>query len=202
MRTNAVRICIIALLASASSIAQTTFGIAEGSKLWIDGSSTVNTFSCSTVQIDGNAHFVGDSSSVEVDIIVHSLHCGNDRMNDDMYNAMKASTHPSIHYSLAAVGNVVLDSIADEFHIDTEGLITIAGVSKKINIPIDVHQLGYGRYLITGKKDLAMHDFNITPPSAFFGIIKAHDQLIVNFALIAEKISGGGLQFVSHSKKQ
>ena len=30
-----------------------------------------------------------------------------------------------------------------------------------------------------------MIDFNITPPSAFFGLINAHEKLTVNFDLIA-----------------
>jgi hypothetical protein len=42
-----------------------------------------------------------------------------------------------------------------------------------------------GKYEILGRKELSMLDFHITPPSAFFGLIRADEGLVVNFDLIA-----------------
>ena len=41
-------------------------------------------------------------------------------------------------------------------------------------------------YKITGSKKLSMFDFEITPPTAFFGLIKANDTLEIYFDLLVK----------------
>jgi len=71
------------------------------SKLWIEGTSTIIDFTCITSSIDGYAFIKSDNikregngnqkfeSKAVVSIVVKSLDCGNEMMNDDMYEAMK-----------------------------------------------------------------------------------------------------------------
>ena len=166
-----------------------------GSKLWIDGTSTIDSFTCNTHQINGFADIVNnlnmnDSSirkdKVEVTVPVFTLDCGKSIMNDDMYNAMKANKFPMIKYELikAHIASK-LNSTADRFLLKTYGYLTIAGVTNKVDITINVHKLSNGSFRLTGKKSLSMLDYGIVPPSHFFGLIRAHDQLVVNFDIIA-----------------
>ena len=166
-----------------------------GSKLWIDGTSTIDSFTCSTHQVNGYADIktgsdINDNTlgrdKVEVTVPVFTLDCGKSIMNDDMYNAMKANKFPMIKYELIKA-NIAprLDSTAGRFTLETYGYLTIAGVTNKVDININVERLHDGCFRLTGKKPLSMLDYKIIPPSHFFGLIRAHDQLVVNFDIIA-----------------
>ncbi|MHB8336952.1 MAG: hypothetical protein ACYDEE_06025, partial [Ignavibacteriaceae bacterium] len=78
-----------------------------GSRLWIEGSSTINDFNCRARLVKGFAFIHSkdnlnekfskgfkkdkDKDEVVVTVLVHSLDCGLDAMNEDMYRAMKAA---------------------------------------------------------------------------------------------------------------
>ena len=46
-----------------------------------------------------------------------------------------------------------------------------------------------------------MLDYKIVPPSTFFGLIKAHEQLTVSFDLIAAPNGDGTAQNTAHSMR-
>jgi YceI-like domain len=176
------------------------------SRIWIDGSSTVNEFSCSTHDVSGIGYLgakkaadslntKNDSASVNITVIVKTFDCGIEAMNDDMYNAMKYKNHPEIQYKLlnARIVDKPDSSNTDKLVLDTYGELTIAGITNKIDIMINVSSVKDGIYHLIGSKPLSMHDFDITPPSHFFGIIKAHDQLVVHFDLYAKERPNVGL---------
>lgn len=165
------------------------------SRLWIDGSSTINRFTFVTNQMEGRAYEGGDSKDsdqsrpwVFVSIPVRSLDGGNERMNDDMYEAMKADNYPHIQYELIA-GEAIdkPDSGGGWFRLGTRGSLSIAGVRDTIDMIVRVSQLQGGSCRIKGSKSLSMLDFGITPPRAFFGLIEAHDRLVIRFDLVASR---------------
>ena len=169
------------------------------SKLWIEGTSTITDFTCITNSIDGYAFIKNDSltregngnqkieSKVVVSIVVKSLDCGNEMMNEDMYDAMKDKKNPFILYELLNSKIVSEeDEIESWYEVQTTGHLTIAGYKRIVNIPIKVRKLQDGKYNIAGIKELSMYEFDIEPPSAFFGLIEADDKLVIKFNLIAE----------------
>ncbi len=167
------------------------------SRLWINGTSTIDSFTCMTRQVSGYADIIKSSGmnnnslrkdKVEVAVPVFTLNCGKSIMNDDMYNAMKANKFPMIRYELinAHIASKP-DSTVGTFNLKTFGYLTIAGVTHKADITIQVERLTDGRFRLTGKKSLSMLDYGIIPPSHFFGLIRAHDKLVVNFDLIAAR---------------
>ncbi len=167
------------------------------SKLWIEGTSTIVDFTCITNSIDGYAFIKNDNltkegngnqkfeSKVVVSIVVKSLDCGNEMMNEDMYEAMKDKKNPFILYELLNSKIVSEEEISGWSEIQTTGYLTIAGYKRIVNIPLKVRKLPDGKYNLVGIKELSMHDFNIEPPSAFFGLIEADDKLVIKFNLIA-----------------
>ncbi len=178
------------------------------SKLWIEGTSTIIDFTCITNSIDGYAFIKNDNltidgngnkqfeSKVVVSIVVKSLDCGNEMMNEDMYDAMKDKKNPFILYELLNSKIVSEEEISGWFEIQTTGYLTIAGYKRTVNIPIKVRKLTDGKYNLVGIKELSMHDFNIEPPSAFFGLIKADDKLVIKFNLIvgnSQAINAAGI---------
>jgi len=176
------------------------YHLQPGSRLWIDGTATLGSFLCETVAVYGNggldaglsgireaslAH-KADSSRVQVSVLVKMFDCGNPAMNSDMYSALRMDKNSSIQYTLTNV-QVLYDSTAQNgwLGLRTIGRLSIAGFTRMDTIDAQVKSLSNMKYEVLGKKELSMLDFNITPPTAFFGLIKANERLVVNFDLIA-----------------
>jgi polyisoprenoid-binding protein YceI len=159
--------------------------------IWIEGSSNVNQFTCKSGNIRGFARVTtnGDGTeetSVEVAVPVEALDCGQRQMNRDMYRTLRAGDHPDIRFELvqASVVGTSPDQ-ANTFLIRIEGDLTVAGESRRIVFEAKGSQKDGSRYFVTGSKDILMTDFGLTPPTALLGLVKAHDELVVHFELLA-----------------
>jgi len=165
-----------------------------GSKLWIDGTSNIDSFTCKSHFVNGYADIEqglqvkspSSDDTVIVSVLVHSLDCGRSLMNADMYHAMKADKYPMIKYELLdAHLSSHPDSLSGWFTLDTKGYLYIAGEKNLVNIKMKVEKLPSGNYRLVGSKPLSMLNYGIIPPSHFFGLIHAHDKLVVHFDLLA-----------------
>ena len=172
-------------------LASISYTLSPESRLWLEGTATVGDYTCVAGHIIGTANLnpaPEGSSKVRVSIVVADLECGNSAMNQDMYDAMKAEEFPLIIYQL--VSATLTDSVtADSASVlRTQGNLTIAGVTKLVSMAIAVKEMSETRFRITGSKTLSMHDFDVVPPTALWGLIKADDRLTVRFKLIAELV--------------
>lgn len=171
------------------------YRVEPSSRIWVEGSTTVNKFSCVDNEIGGFGRLAGDSvpdqpvtdstgADVEVRLNVHDLDCGRSRMNHDMYKAMKADSFPRITYHLLSARMLSVPENAEmHFKAKTIGTITLAGKSKVIDMDVDGILLSNGRFHVTGSHPLLMSDFDIQPPSPFFGLIKTKNKIVVHFDL-------------------
>lgn len=171
-----------------------------GSKLWIEGHSTINDFTCRARLLKGFAFIHSDVSlneklsngfkrdtdkdEVVVTVVVHSLDCGLDAMNDDMYRAMKADQFPILRYDLIDAHLISSADSAGWFELATRGDLSIAGETNVVDIVVKVLRLQNGAYRLVGDKSLMMKDYGIDPPSHLWGLVKAHNRLKVFFDLI------------------
>ena len=178
-----------------------------GSRMWIEGTSTLNDYTCKTKDVEGYAEVdnlpgIKDGKSGRdkafLTIMVQSLNCGKELMNEDMYNAMKSNKYPFIKYELLGAHLVSsTDSVGGWFKLKTVGDLSIAGDTSKVEILMKVKKIKDGVYRLIGSKALSMKQFGIIPPSHFFGLIRAHEGLTVHFDLLAAKSSES--EFVIHS---
>lgn len=187
---------IIFITAAANCMAQQIdYRTLPGSKMWIEGTSTLNNYTCLTKDVAGYAE-VNDTADVKnnaegkdkafLTIMVRSLNCGRDLMNDDMYNAMKSDKYPFIKYDLINAHLVSsVDSTGGWYELATKGRLSIAGDTNTVEILMKVKRIGKGVFRLIGSKALTMNDFDIIPPTHFFGLIKAHEALTVHFDLLA-----------------
>ena len=106
-------------------------------------------------------------------------------MNSDMREAMKEEEFPLIRYSLITASLLSGDvETSTAIIFNTVGTLSIAGRSKRVEIPVNAERLPDGKFRIAGSSQLSMFEFGITPPTAFFGLIRAHDRLVVHFDLL------------------
>ncbi len=165
-----------------------------GSKLWLEGSSNIDDFTCSTHQVNGYAEIVNDKNldpsllkkdKAFVTVLVHTLDCGKDLMNDDMFDAMKADKFPDIKYELISAHLLTQPDSANWYSLETQGNLNIAGEKNIVDIKFKVEKLANGNFRIIGGIPISMLDYGIIPPTHFFGLIRANKNLIVHFDIFA-----------------
>ncbi|HET7152688.1 MAG TPA: YceI family protein [Candidatus Kapabacteria bacterium] len=198
--TRILAFILFALFIVNLAIAQANPGLAvtvkNGSNLQLDGTSTLHDFSCKTSSIEGTimvdpaqfANGIKDAknliSQANITIPVKSIKSGHDGMDDNMYDALKADKDPTISYQLTGITGAAPSG--SEYQIQTQGLLTVAGVQKPIEMVIYASKADNG-IKIHGKANVNMTDFGIDPPSFMFGALKAGNKVTVSFDLLLAK---------------
>lgn len=192
MRTLSLLVTTL-FFATAASAQTGQLEIVEGSLLTIDGTSTVHAWTCRTTQLGatmevnsaatGGLLGLAGLSKVSVTIPVRSLKCGHDRMDGNLYKAMKADEHPSIAYTLGHY-ELLPDGTRDSVTLRTTGSLTIAGTARAITMDVRASRLPEGNIVRgTGRIQLRMTSFGIQPPVVMLGMLKTGDQITVAFDL-------------------
>ena len=129
--------------------------------------------------------------NVHLKIPIESFDCGRSRMNRDMYEALKSDEYDYITFDFEkAVPVEKSESKSDTLFTNDfrpytiDGTLNVAGVSRKITLITQGRTEDDGKYRIQGHKKISMPDFNIEPPTALRGLIRAHEDLTVYFDLI------------------
>ncbi len=176
------------------SIGETVYYIDAGSRLTIDGSSNVNKFTCacnqqfpqSTLRFDlsdggRSARFTNAGLSIRT----KSLDCGNNQMNKDMYQTLRADQHPNIRIDLtrAQLQEAGQLSDTDWTPLKATSTLTIAGVSKPVVFEVKAKRVSADRIRLMASKEVLMTDFHIDPPRAMLGLIKVNDAIRINMDL-------------------
>lgn len=121
---------------------------------------------------------------------VINFDCENRMMEKDMFKALKEKEYPLIHYQINRVQSIKMKKIQTRKHyyLDTSGTLQVAGVDRDIEMVVEVEFMENGIRAI-GMKSILMTDFNVTPPTALLGLIKAHNKVkfFFNLLLIEEK---------------
>ena len=99
-------------------------------------------------------------------------------MNDKILDAFKSSENPFVEYTQTQPAKVTKSG--DTYTITSTGTLAMAGTTKTVTVE-STGVVKNGMLIISGYKDVKMTDFNMTPPSAMFGQIKTHDDVVVNY---------------------
>jgi hypothetical protein len=188
--------------AAAQNSSQGAIVIEEGGELWIEGTAGPVDYTCRAEQLSGNGMIENASEpqqnikghgsvSVLVRIPVYSLECGKKAMNNDMYNALKAEEHPFIGYQLLHARLVdtatpSTDQKRDWMNIETTGVLEIAGVQDTTQVFVKGKLLSGDRFRVKGSNPISMKTYDIQPPTALFGLIRAHSELTIHFKVTVQ----------------
>ncbi|MCB0588992.1 MAG: YceI family protein [Phaeodactylibacter sp.] len=200
-----VRNLLIGLLATvlASSISPTTrpavlsYRILHASKLFLEGTTNVNTFICKcdcvqslpTLQFEMDVKKEGQEAIFEeaqLNIRTKDLDCGNRGMNKDLHETLKAGEYPSIGITILEAGLLPDEKLAcgEEWaHITTRARLTVAGVGRNVLLRVKARQTSPETYRFQSQYTIKMTDFDIEPPTAMLGLIKVNDEIEIHFDL-------------------
>jgi polyisoprenoid-binding protein YceI len=175
-----------------------TIHIEEGSRLFIEGTSNINSFECLCndrfnpknvrVSVDDDRKaivFTGTTLALKT----AALDCDNSKINRDLCTALKADEFPTINIVLheASVHGASVNE-RDWTDIKATATLTITDQSRKVSLAVKGRKLSGDRFRFVSIKDIQMTDFGIQPPTALFGLIKVHDHIKINFDLIVKVV--------------
>ncbi len=101
-------------------------------------------------------------------------------MNNNTYKALKAETNPEISIILNSPIKSIQASV-NETAIIASCNLTIAGVTKSVNMHVNVSAHDHAKLEFSGSQIIHMTDYGIDPPTALFGTLKTGNDLTINF---------------------
>ena len=200
MKKTALALSLLLAAALAAVTERALFTPANKSTITITGTSTVHEWSMTGTAIDGSIDIAPEIAAapvsadawkanrpalVSVRIPVAKIASPHDRMNRIMRDAMKEKTYPDVRYELLEAR--ATKGTPDAFIVDARGKLTVAGVTRDVEMAVSAAKNGDKRYVLTGEIPLKMTDFGIAPPTAMMGTIRSADQVKVSFRWIVDR---------------
>ncbi|MEZ5044808.1 MAG: YceI family protein [Saprospiraceae bacterium] len=168
------------------------FKILESSRLYIEGKSNVNSFTCdckedfppAKMRLNSTANSnVAYFHETRVEITTEKLDCGNKGINRDLSKALKADEYPKICFELCSITFQEAAHYDEWQNVKANADITIAGKTKRVKMDIKAKQMADGQLAIKSSKAINMSDFGIDPPTVLMGLIKVKDEISLFFDL-------------------
>jgi hypothetical protein len=171
--------------------------ILEKSKLYLEGYSNVNEFTCACEQefgtmktnltIDEKTNtvlFPGTSLKIKT----AGLDCGHRIMNKDLQKTLQAETHPFIEVELNRVLLNVNRKELNQYwtHLIAETCMSMVDKRRNIKMPVQARRVGANVYQFRSFQEIRLSDWDIEPPTALLGAIKVADTFVIYFDLFVE----------------
>ena len=189
MKQNLAFLSVLALLAAWVGPALAGQAILlPGSRLMLEGNSTLHPFECRATSINTQFSFPGESLQAAVDrglpviltvtIPVAGLVSKHAGLDQNLRKALKAVNNPDIVFSLASYR--AEKGAGGE--VQAQGSLTVAEVTRPETISGRLSANG-ASFVIDGERPLLMTDFAIKPPTMMLGAIKTDNRVVVKFHL-------------------
>ena len=172
-----------AATASAQMALPRTMTLGKESRIWVDGTSNVKSFSCSagkmevTVVAAPGANPSALVQTASLLIPVAAMDCKNETMNGHMRKALKAKDNPQIAWKMSSY-------TIEGSNVALSGKLTIAGKENPLELRATGTVSDNGTIHVKGTKQFRMTEFGVKPPSLMFGTMKVGDPITVSFDLV------------------
>lgn len=153
----------------------------DNSEVSITGTSSIHDWEADVTNFDGSAQFATEDgilksvNGLSFTAVVKSIESGKGGMNSKIYDALKEKKHKTITFKAEEISSI------SEGTITANGALTIAGVTRDVEFTAAYEILNDGSIKVQGSAPLAMRDFDVDPPKAMFGTIKAGNEIVVHF---------------------
>ncbi|WP_445663991.1 YceI family protein [Fodinibius sp. AD559] len=174
-----------------------SYEILKKSTMQVEGTSTLHDWTSDVEEFSSYIKFdattlEGDSisnpvQSLSLTIPVKSIKSGKGGMDRRTYDALKSDDFPNIMFQMNNAEITTTDSALTSMELNVEGNLTIAGTSNTITLPVTGEKQEDGSFKFTGEYEINMKDYNVDPPSAMLGTIKAGEMVTVVFEMYVAK---------------
>jgi polyisoprenoid-binding protein YceI len=187
------------VLVYAGGIAQTVkYNVSEETTMTVSGTYTLHDWTSEVNEVKGfvevdekfaNSGKIKKGDKIElvnINVPVTSIISPRGAtMDKKTYAALKSEENPEIIFVLK--DSKVASVNGEVFAVDATGDLTVAGVTKKVEFPVEGKLLGEGKMSFSGSYKLNMVEYEMEPPSAMFGQIVTGEEVEIKFELIVNK---------------
>lgn len=155
------------------------------SKLVVDGTSNLHDWTIDAKSMGGKATFSIESGDLQeiknLDFVVEAekLVSGKSGMDKNTFKALKTSVNKKIIFKLIKVNKITAQT-KNVYLLETQGDLTVAGATKRINQSFTIRLLGK-KIIFYGKQKIDMTLYGVEPPTALMGTIKTGKDVVVDF---------------------
>jgi polyisoprenoid-binding protein YceI len=170
-----------------ATIVKNAYTLSKDYVVTINGTSNLHNWieKVETVSGTGSVSWNSDKSfnldAMKISIEVRSIKSTEGSiMNNNTYKALKADANPEITIML----NSPVRSIPSQVNaapVSASVNLTIAGVTKSIDMVAKVSIQEQGKLVFEGSKTIDMTEYNIKPPTALFGALKTGKDITISF---------------------
>lgn len=173
---------------------ETRIQILDQSRLFLEGKSNVNEFTCHCEQdfIPMTADFAIDQSSRIADFVgmrlkvsTQKLDCGHKIMNKDLQKTLQVDHYPFIEIMLDKVHLNASQKPLSQYwtHYLAETSLSMVGKSCDFKIPVMARRIDAQTYQFKSFYEIRLSEFGIKAPTALLGAVKVKDTFIIHFDL-------------------
>lgn len=180
---KSILLTVLFTTASLQMNAQKTYTVNANSTFEVAGTSTVHDWVMKSTEGTGNAILtIKDSklagiNSLNISLLAESLKSYKTSMDKVAYEALDTENHQNIEYVLKSAAKI------DDTTWNLTGVYTIAGISKEFVTQVRV-TFSNGSFILQGSNQLTFGDFEMAPPKAALGVVKAGKELTVIFNIV------------------
>jgi polyisoprenoid-binding protein YceI len=198
-RLAIVPFAVLSMLAlvAATNNAQAPYRIGGTPAMTLYGTSTLHNWTMTAHTFTANGQFTVSPdnasstmqltalNSLSVVLPVHNLKGESGGLNDNAYDALKASTYKDISFALTSAA--ITPDGGTKYRIAAHGNLTIAGTTKPITLNATGVLNADQSLSISGSVAFKMSDYGVKPPTFMFGAMSAGDALTLNYSLVFVK---------------
>jgi polyisoprenoid-binding protein YceI len=178
------------------SRAQGTYKIQETKDIdmKLSGTSTLHNWVMNAQTFTGEAQFgfkagagnqLNSLTALTFELNVEDLKSGEKGLDNNAYKALKTGQYKDILYKLTSA-NVMAENLG-KYLIKTKGNLTIAGVTKEVDMDVYAVVNKDGSITCVGSDKLEMTDYQVKPPTFMLGAMKTGDAITLNYTLVYKK---------------
>ncbi|MDB4950348.1 MAG: hypothetical protein JWM27_2997 [Gemmatimonadetes bacterium] len=171
-----------------AAAAMTPLSLQPGSRVWVEGTSTVRSWHCESTRAEGGAGVsttdvakLSGAAHAQVTVATATLDCRNGTMNGHMRKALKASTVPTLGFHATSVQVTPAGAAAGT--AEMQGTLSIAGQERPVTITGTVAGES-GQLRVRGTKRIDMREWGVRPPSLMMGTMRVNPNVTVGFDVV------------------
>jgi polyisoprenoid-binding protein YceI len=159
----------------------------------IDGDSNVRSWDADVKTVDGKL-VLTDVENLSLDTMtkesfkemtftmpVESIDSGTRGLTRNIHNYLKEDDHPNITFKLNRVTDIQKENGSAK--ITAEGVINAAGKDHNVTMNVTARMNNDGSVNFSGEQTLLMTSFDIDPPTAVMGTVRARDEFKVIYSV-------------------
>lgn len=186
-RTALNFLALIVMLLPYVAFSQQNYEVKQHS-LVVEGTSNLHDWTATAENVSGNLKLKVDNgkitaiNGIDVKVDATSLKASKGSiMESKIDDALKVKKNPYILFK--STGGTINDKTG-AYKITTNGVLTIAGVSKNISLDAVGKVLPNGQIEFSGSKKLKMTDYKVEPPKAMLGSLTTGDEITLNYKVV------------------